>query len=172
METFEDLIKFEKEKHETFFLPFYKKKGWQVLQDNVGFNATWDVKLSGNWNGGAYTVDEKARKRSYGDFLVEIMQDLKTGNLGWLYKPKDYYFYAIWADEDLNGEPIKLYSVNANKLKEFMAENWENLFSGNKIKISRKGWGTTLFALVLWEDLLFTGVAKDLSKDLTANVWN
>lgn len=48
----------------------------------------------------------------------------------------------------------------AKKLQEFVLVNWKILI--DKMGISEKGWGITLFVKLNWEDLLFTGVAKRL----------
>src|SRR3990167_408584 len=151
---FENLVEFEKKKHNDFFLPYYKEKGWEVLQDNIGVNADWDVKL--RIDGKDWRIDEKARQKDYGDFLVEIVQDLKTGNRGWLFKEKDMYFYASWNNQDLL--PTTFYVVYSKKLQNFVITNWKNLLPN--IEISIKGWGVTLFAKLKWEDLIFTNIAK------------
>ena len=155
-ETFENFAQFEKRKHDEFFLPYYQTKGWEVLQDNLGKKTDWDVKL--RIDGKVYTVDEKARQREYGDFLVEIVQDLKTGNKGWVFKEKDFYFYASWVGEEK--EPRSFYTIRSPALQRFVITNWKTLLA--KMEISEKGWGTTLFAKVMWEDLVFTKIAKSM----------
>ena len=156
METFADFASFEKQKHEEFFLPYYRDRGWEILQDNLGRNTDWDVKLL--VNGKEQTIDEKARQKEYGDFLVEIVQDLKTGNRGWVFKPKDFYFYASWVN---NGkEPQSFYAINSSMLQQFVIGNWKKLVP--KMELSEKGWGTTLFAKISWEDLVYTKIAKRL----------
>lgn len=155
METFEELVQFETRKHCEFFLPYYEKRGWEVLQDNLGKNTDWDVKLM--IDGKTLTIDEKARQREYGDFLAEIVQDLKTGDCGWIFKPKDYYFYASW-NNIKNKEPASFYVINAPILQRFILDNWKILLP--KMEISEKGWGITLFAKLSWEDLIFTKIAK------------
>lgn len=156
MNQFEDYIKFEREKHEQFFLPYYKERGWEVIQDNIrlGNNLSWDVLLERD--GKKIRIDEKARQKDYGDFLVEIVQDLKTGHQGWLFKEKDYYLYGSWDGEELSS----LYLVDSIKLQEFIKVNWQELLSG--MELSDKGWGLTLFAKIKWIDLLFTKIAQKL----------
>ena len=105
------------------------------------------------------TIDEKALRNDYGNFIVEIIQDLNTGHLGWIYKPKNLYFYGSWRNP-IDEEPSSLYSVDAELLKQFLAVNWKVLFNGGKVKISEKGWGTTLFAIINWQDLLYTNIAE------------
>src|SRR3990167_6294158 len=112
---FNQFAEFEKRKHHDFFLPYYKQQGYEVITDNLGKNTDWDVLLK--TPDGNIRVDEKARMADYGDFLVEIVQDLKTGNKGWLFKEKDYYFYGSW---NKNKEPQSLYSINSNMLQSFI----------------------------------------------------
>lgn len=150
---FSDYTRFEKEKHDTFFLPYYKQRGWKVIQDNIGFYAHWDVLL--DMDGVESKIDEKARQGEYKDFLVEVMQDLRTGNKGWLYGEKDYYFYASWAKSE---QPSSFYAVKSDGLKSLIANEWEKLPK----KISRKGWGVTLFVTIPWQDLELLDIAKRL----------
>ena|SRR3990167_910453 len=155
MEDFTSFVEFEKQKHNEFFLPYYKERGWTVLEDNIGKSTDWDVYLE--TPEGKFTIDEKARNKEYGDFLVEIVQDLKTGTRGWLFKKKDYYFYASWLSEKL---PSSFWCIDAQKLQEFVIKNWKSLLPN--MGISEKGWGITLFAKIFWDDLLFTKIAKRL----------
>ena len=134
----------------------YQKQGIEVLEDKIGRGKyDWDVKLKLS-DGRIITVDEKVRTREWGDFLVEIIQDLKTGNIGWLYKKKDFYFYASWDNED-NIEPSSFYIIDAHRLVDFIVDNWDKL---QKQKISKKGYGVTLNVVVLWEDLKHLGISR------------
>ena len=155
---FNDNLIYEQQKHIDFFLPFYKEKGWRVMQDNVGRDsAPWDVKLE--IDGQIKTVDEKALRKEYGTFIAEILQDIVTGHLGWIYKPKDLYLYSSWSNDKLSS----LYQVNAPLLNEFLGVNWKKLFNEGKIKVSERGWGITVFAVIEWQDLLYTKVAEKLT---------
>src|SRR3990167_4509216 len=127
---FENLVDFEKKKHFDFFLPYYNSKGWKVLEDNLGKNTDWDIKLQ--IDGKDYLVDEKARQKEYGDFIAEIVQDLETGNKGWVFKKKDFYFYASWK-EPLSKEPSSFYCISSPKLQRFILDNWQKLLSSMEI---------------------------------------
>ena len=154
---FNDNLSFEAKKHQEFFLPFYKKKGWRVMQDNVGRGSLpWDVKLE--MDGKIKTIDEKALRKDYGTFIAEILQDVVTGHLGWIYKQKDLYFYSSWNGDQLSS----FYSVDAKLLNEFLAVNWKKLFNEGKIRVSERGWGITVFAVIEWQDLIYTKVAESL----------
>ena len=127
------------------------------MEDNIVSNKSlsWDVVLK--INGNHLKIDEKARHKDYGDFLIEIVQDLRTGNKGWLFKEKDYYFYASWGN---NLEPESFYSVNSKLLQDFIIQNWFDILP--KLELSVKGWGVTLFAKLDWQDLIYTKIAKKL----------
>lgn len=149
---------FERKKHFDFFLPYYQEKNWQVIQDNINGNCkiSWDVELE-VFVGQCVRVDEKARIKDYGDCLVEIIQDIRTGNLGWLFGEKDYIFYGSWDNID-DIEPTSLYSINSEKLKSYIYG-----LSGNpEIRISKSGWGITWNIALEWDELIKNEVAKKL----------
>jgi len=147
---------FERKKHFDFFLPFYQEKNWQVVEDNINGDCAvdWDVKLEVFAN--RYVlVDEKARKGDFNDCLVEIVQDMETGKLGWLFGKKDWILYGSWEDED-SITPSSLYLVDSKRLKEHI-----NSFEGFiKTCISKKGWGNTWNITLDWNDLIKKGIAK------------
>lgn len=157
MQTFEDHLSFEKKKHQEFFLPYYKSRGWEIIDDNIVSNRTtsWDVRVKNDI--GVITIDEKARTGVWNDLLVEVLQDVETGNLGWVYKFKDYYLYGMWEDEI---KPEKLYWIDANKLKEFVGENFMKFLDNNEYNISEKGWGKTFFITAKWNDLEYLKIAE------------
>jgi len=49
------------------------------------------------WNAKEILVDEKVRRKDYGDIALEFLSNDKTGALGWVCKPlrADYIAYAI-----------------------------------------------------------------------------
>ena len=153
----EKYYKLEEKKHREFFLPYYEERNWIVVQDNIGKGKySWDVKLEVRV-GEYITVDEKVRTKNYDDFLLEIIQDMKTGNLGWLFGDKDYVFYASWDDMD-KYEPISFYIINMFKLKEYLC----NLDGSLNTFISKKGWGTTWNLKIDWKILLDTQIAQKI----------
>ena len=159
METFEDLLKFEDKKHKEFFLPYYQKVGWKVVKDYVGTNSDYDVLI--DRNGQQIRIDEKAIRKEWNDFVIEIIQDLKTGSPSWLYKKKDIYLYASWQDiEQIN--PSSLYEVRAEILKEYIAKEAESLLEYKRFRISNKVFGTTLFVVIPLKELLQLEIARQL----------
>jgi len=148
----------ERKKHFDFFLPYYRDKNWLVVQDNINGNSPidWDVKLE-IFVGQYVLVDEKVRKGEFGDFLLELIQDLRTGKLGWFFGNKDWILYSSWKELN-NNYPDSLYLIKTKKLKEY-------IFSLNgfvQTCISAKGWGITWNIKLNWDKLIEKGIAEKL----------
>ena len=159
-----DNIQWEKDTHEQFFLPFYKEMGWQVLADNVGTNTPWDVKLM--IDGKERTIDQKALKTEKSAFVLEIIQDLKTGSLSWLYKDKDEYMYASWKSKEEfytgNQKPLSLYRVSHGRLKKLLNAHWKEIVELGRFYVALKGIGATLCMNLRWDYLIQEDIAKKL----------
>jgi len=148
----------ERKKHFEFYLPFYAQQNWQMIQDNIDSNQKndWDVKLE-TFVGQYTLIDEKALRGEWDNFLVEIIQDIKTGNLGWFFGDKDWILYGSWAVIE-SVRPSSLYLVKLKELKDYICE----LDGFIKTCISKKGWGITYNLVLNWEDLLEKGIAEKL----------
>jgi len=147
----EELFQFSNEK-EKFFDSYYKKKGWPCKRirgpENKKYNCLVEI------DGKKWKFEEKARAEDYGDFLVELIQDIETKSPGWLYYCEaDYILYST---------PGCFYAINFHKLKKFMKRH------GHKypIKVSEKGWGKTTNAAVPWDDLMAEKVAQKIIKEI------
>ena len=149
---------FEKKKHIEFYLPFYEQKNWLLVQDNIDSNQKndWDVKLE-VFAGQYKTIDEKALREEHDNFLTEIIQDMKTGNLGWLFGEKDWILYGSWNNKE-NIEPSSLYLIRSGELKNYIC----NLEGFIKTCISKKGWGITWNLVLNWKDLIEKNIAEKL----------
>jgi hypothetical protein len=157
-EELKNYFSIEREKHFKFFLPYYQEKNWIVHKDNINGNCaiSWDVQLEIE-AGKLVLVDEKVREKDKGDFLVEIIQDMKTGKIGWLFGEKDYILYGSW--EDLKEDyPKSLYAIDSDGVK-----NYINSLKGFITTcISKKGWGNTWNIVLDWNNLIIKGIAKKL----------
>ena len=111
---------FEKEKHSSFFLPYYEENNWKVLEDNIDGNVpiSWDVNLQYE-NNTTDLVDEKARTTDYGDCVIEFIQDVKSQSWGWYYGKKDVVLYANWKDPH-SDNPSSFHSIRMSKLHEYI----------------------------------------------------
>ena len=138
----------EEIRHKGFFLPAYELFGYEVVEDIFDDVKTNDYDVIVKDRAGKlYKVDEKARQRDYDDLLVEVMQCLRAGRIGWLYKPIDMIFYASWTEPE--GAPSSAYLVDLSRLKEFVIENYEELPEF----FSTKGYGLTLNKRTSWKVL-------------------
>lgn len=97
-----------------------------------------------------FKVEEKFRKVDYGDFLIEIMQDIATCNHGWFYKTEaDYIFYIV--------DMKYLYSVKWNLFKSWFKDNFQTC--DYKITVSNIGFGSSINMSIRWKkipDILYT----------------
>lgn len=153
-----NFFEFERDKHISFFLPYYKEKNWQVLADNIDGNTPidWDVKLE-VFAGEYRLVDEKARIGEFNDCLIELIQDLSSGKQGWYYGKKDEVLYGSWAKkEDKN--PSSLYLIKMKELHDYI----ESLDGFTKTLITKKGWGNTWNIVISWEELQKREIVKKL----------
>lgn len=126
-----------------------QKKILEYYEEKLGFTpdrstACIDFDFAFTKNDKTYTVEEKFRKQDYGDFLIEIMQDIATANLGWYYKTKaDFIFYII----DIR----YIYIVKWPKFKQWFGSNYRK--SGYKLTKSDEGFGATINIAINWANI-------------------
>lgn len=119
-------------------LPYYQEK-LGFVPDRSTSCKEFDFAFSKNNT--IYTVEEKFRKQDYGDFLIEIMQDIASANLGWFYKTKaDFIFYIV--------DMRYLYIVKWPKFKHWFSNNYRK--SGYKLTKSNEGFGATINMAIEW----------------------
>ena len=91
-----------------------------------------------------YKVEEKFRKCDYGDFLIEIIQDIATCNHGWFYKTEaDYIFYIV--------DMKHLYIVKWSLFKSWFKDNF--ITCGYKISVSNIGFGSSINMSIKWNKI-------------------
>jgi len=139
----------ERKKHFEFYLPFYQEKNWIVVNDNIDGNKpiSWDVEIE-VFAGQFKKVDEKVLTHEWNNCLIEIIQDMETGSLGWFFGEKDWVLYGSWNDlEEIY--PSSLYLISMNRLK-------PHIYGLKKMiptVVSHKGWGITWNLRLDWVDL-------------------
>lgn len=77
---------------------FYQSKGHTIVTRKG--NKGWDLILQSE-DGKQYCVEEKFRfcgKRS--DILVEVLQDLVSGDLGWFHHVRCKYLHYVFCDDE------------------------------------------------------------------------
>lgn len=151
----------ERQRHFEFFLPAYAKLNYTVVKDYIDASHAMDhdVLVKTYTRDGLSKIDEKARDGDYDDLLVEVLQCMKTGKVGWIYHQIDLLFYASWRDPGTK-EPTSAYLVDFRQLRDFVTDagNFRQL----ETVISTKGYGVTLNKKVAWLDLTYTHIAQKI----------
>jgi len=150
MKTKEEFFEFEK-KQRVFFDDYYKKKGWECRRISGKENKKYDclVLVGKRW----IKIQEKARSGEYDDFLVELVQDLGTGDRGWL--------YTCQADWILYKTPNNLFAIDKKRLDVYMKRCGPDC----ELIISNKGWGRTVNAVLSWEEIIKEKIGRRISLD-------
>lgn len=77
---------------------FYRARGYAVDRSVAGREHDLALERAGR----RFTVEEKIRSVAYDDILIELIQDVPSGNLGWFYTEEfDYLVYAVVAGGEL-----------------------------------------------------------------------
>jgi len=131
--TFEDNLRFEKEK-QGFFDNLYVKLGLETKRES---RKGWDVLAKkGDFN---FKIEEKAVRNTLDSIWIEKWQDTNTNDPGWIqYSQSDFLIYGMF------GEPVVVYRLNMKNLKQWYEQNeifYEDIPSD-------KGWGHTICKLV------------------------
>src|SRR3990167_10587470 len=102
-------------KADPFLDRLYNKLGGQIIKraPNYKFD-DWDKILK--FKNITYKIEEKARIGTYEDVLIEIIEDLKTGDLGWFYQTKaERLIYCLFENKK-SQEPYVVYKFAIEKL--------------------------------------------------------
>lgn len=128
---------FEKEREsQSLINKFYKSQGWKFDRSTAG--EAYDVIIEG------IKVEEKFRYEDYDDFLIEVIQDVNTCNMGWFYKTQSDRIFYVVKDE-------KLYSINWIKFKDWLKNNYTKLKIIGRVSI--QGYGLTVNIAINWIDI-------------------
>lgn len=128
--TFNENLSFEQSAQD-FFNNLYKDMGCEIVNRNDC--KFWDLVLKKEKY--TFKVEEKARRKTYDDILVETIQDTRTNSVGWIYYSKaDFLIYGMF------GDPVLVYRLNMPKFKRWFEDN-QQYFSDIP---SKDGWGNTV----------------------------
>lgn len=126
-------------------LPHYPALGLTVI--NTNGNRERDIVCQDADTGKPVKVEEKYRDTDYGDFAIEILHDMETGELGWYYKTRgDLLAYIVC---DKSWTPQKVYLVNWTAFKEWWLQYLADLKRATG-PISPRGIGLTLNLTIDW----------------------
>lgn len=100
-----------------FMDSYYAGRGWSV--DRREASRQFDVKLARD--GKVMTVEEKySRSMRYTDLLIEVMQAVETGQLGWLYDCQADFLHYIVVDDQCT--PYYLYRLPWPRFRRWFME--------------------------------------------------
>ena len=111
-------------------------------------------------SGKTLMIDEKKRRKDYGDILLEIWSNTETKTRGWVYKPfTDYICYAIMPAN-------KCYLLPSVLLKLWVKENFAQFDTFfRKVEAKNEGYVTTSYAIPT--DILLEGLKQTMQKNFT-----
>jgi len=131
---------------------FYISRGYKIDRVQGKQNKLGDVYLSKN--GSVFLIEEKFLRQELNFMFVEIVQDVKTNNIGWLwYTGSEYIFYCM---------PETQYFCHTERLRNFIREFGDFY----KTLISRKGWGQTENKAVDWGTVIHKKIAKKVKRNI------
>ena len=145
--TFEENVEFEK-KIQAELDYIYKNIFGDCIISRLG-TSKYDLIITDNMTNKQYTIQEKIIRNSYSRLSVEIIQDIVTGNLGWIYKCQSDFLHWVMCD---NQSPHKIYRV---KLADFRSWYFQNCwrYSPDTFRLETDGWGKTLHQLIPINDI-------------------
>jgi len=135
-------IRFDLEEKASAFLDMlYCNLGGEVIKDAPKRKFDdWDKIV--RFEQITYKIEEKARIGLWDDLLVELIEDLRTGDLGWFYQTKaDKIIYCFYESKEAE-KPKAVYAFSVEKMRSFVFEHAKDLI--RKSNISSKGYGLTL----------------------------
>ena len=117
---------------------FYARQGY-VIASRDGCRE-WDLQIQ--LRGRLWSVEEKFRVGlHFEDLLVEILQDMRTGALGWAYETRCDLLHYFLCDRDWR--PALLHQVDWPRFREWLHEYVSESRQLQWVK-STRGWGTTI----------------------------
>lgn len=128
-----------------YMLAYYAGYGLKVI--NTNGTREQDIICLGVSTGRRYRVEEKYRRGDFGDFLIELFQDMNALDLGWYFKTRaDLLAYIVC---DSAWIPQRSYIVRFAKFKvwwmDYMAKH-----THPAAIVSSKGIGVSLNLSVSW----------------------
>lgn len=134
---------------------WYMKNGFEI----VSREGTRERDLILSMNGNHLKIEEKYRRKDYGDFLIELIQDIPSNSPGWFYTENpDRLVYIIVDNEE---KPVSIYWVKFRDFKTWICEYLET-YKIQKAVISPAGWGLTMNLAIPWRC-----IDKELYKKFT-----
>jgi hypothetical protein len=133
---------------------YYKERG--IIIDRSNSCKQYDLRMS--QNGTSYLVEEKFNftDRNYNQMIVELIQDAKTGDLGWFYHVKCDHLFWFYCPSDRRSRPNLLYVIDWLYFKDYVFERMEEWVY---MHFNDKNYGLTLNIPINLTDILKEGIA-------------
>lgn len=110
-------------------------------------------------NNKPYKVEEKYLFcKVYKQLLVELIQDIKSADMGWFYHVDCDCLVWAYCNEDRTSEPNKIYIIKWGLFKKYVIENISNV-TWTQVNICTKNYGITLNWTIKWDDLMEQDIA-------------
>ena len=127
----------------------YMAKYYKYIGYSINWNGDRQKDITLYYNNMPTLVEHKYRTKEYPDILVEIIQDMESHDLGWLYVcGADDLHYIIC----INNKPIYFYSIPMKKFRVWLFE-WLKRTKYPQYRTSLKGWGITLNLAIPIKDI-------------------
>lgn len=125
---------------------WYLSRGHRIVTRQG--NKQYDLKLVLRGFEDEWLVEEKFRRGIYGDLLIELMQDVVTGEPGWFHHTRCQSLHYVFCNGERGAEkPALVYCLHWQPFKNWLVE-WAGTTSHHNVINSRRGYGLTLNLVV------------------------
>lgn len=151
MSTFDD-----EKRMQPFMDAFYRVRGWTIDRTNACRHFDCEIAQ----NGSSLKVEEKYLfSDPYSQGLIEIIQDLRTADLGWFYHTKCDLLFWVHCPSDRVSPPKTVFIINWPKTKALIldqmeAQKWQDY------NHCPQHYGLTLNYPLKWDGLISQGLVK------------
>jgi len=99
--------------------------------------------------------------REYQKVLIEMVQDMSDGSLGWFYHSEADRLAWFYCPSGHTERPMSVYIIQFKKLKEYVKKHLtKKQNEWVEFQVCNEHYGITLNLPILWNDLIDNGVAK------------
>lgn len=135
---------------QTLLDAFYRARGYVVDRSVAG--REFDLALERD--GTHFLVEEKIRSAAYSDVLLELIQDVPSGNRGWFYTEEfDYLVYAVVSGRALRRVTI----IDWPRFRKWLGRVYFDRLREQRrrpsLRVSLEGYGVTVNMVVPMDDI-------------------
>ena len=154
MSTFDD-----EKRMQPYMDVFYKSVGYTL--DRSGSCKAYDLIVTNLTQ--RYKIEEKYlfNDADYDQGLIEIIQDIKTGDFGWFYHTGCDFLFWIYCHENRELRPRYAYCMRWPKVKQYVLDQLGKS-KWSKFNLCSDNYGLTLNYPVNWQALLSLKIASKI----------